>query len=155
VCVCLHAPHAGPPGGGRICTPSTMASGNLESKDIWGDGDGDAAGDGELAGLTAEEVRQRAAMTANNNRIARSDITSLDHLIREQTERIKDNNDKIKLNKQLPYLVANVVEVRGGQGGGRPPARPAGGAPLPRAPPLTPRRSVRPPPTAAAGPGAG
>lgn len=27
--------------------------------------------------------------------------------------RIKDNQDKIKLNKQLPYLVGNVVEVKG------------------------------------------
>jgi ATP-dependent 26S proteasome regulatory subunit len=26
-------------------------------------------------------------------------------------ERIKDNKEKIKLNKQLPYLVGNVVEV--------------------------------------------
>jgi 26S proteasome regulatory subunit T5 len=27
-------------------------------------------------------------------------------------DRIKENNEKIKLNKQLPYLVGNVVEVR-------------------------------------------
>ena len=26
-------------------------------------------------------------------------------------EKIKDNKEKIKLNKQLPYLVSNVVEV--------------------------------------------
>lgn len=27
------------------------------------------------------------------------------------TERVRDNQEKIKLNKQLPYLVSNVVEV--------------------------------------------
>jgi ATP-dependent 26S proteasome regulatory subunit len=27
-------------------------------------------------------------------------------------ERIKDNKEKIKMNKQLPYLVGNVVEVK-------------------------------------------
>lgn len=27
-------------------------------------------------------------------------------------ERIKDNKEKIKMNKQLPYLVGNVVEVQ-------------------------------------------
>jgi len=27
-------------------------------------------------------------------------------------EKIKDNKEKIKMNKQLPYLVSNVVEVR-------------------------------------------
>jgi len=26
-------------------------------------------------------------------------------------EKIKDNREKIKVNKQLPYLVGNVVEV--------------------------------------------
>jgi len=26
--------------------------------------------------------------------------------------RIKENEEKIKVNKQLPYLVANIVEVR-------------------------------------------
>jgi 26S proteasome regulatory subunit T5 len=26
-------------------------------------------------------------------------------------EKIKDNKEKIKVNKQLPYLVGNVVEV--------------------------------------------
>ena len=26
-------------------------------------------------------------------------------------DKIKDNNDKIKMNKQLPYLVANVIEI--------------------------------------------
>lgn len=29
-----------------------------------------------------------------------------------QREKIKENKDKIKLNKQLPWLVGNVVEVR-------------------------------------------
>lgn len=29
-------------------------------------------------------------------------------------EQIKDNTEKIKNNKQLPYLVGNVVEVRSG-----------------------------------------
>jgi 26S proteasome regulatory subunit T5 len=27
-------------------------------------------------------------------------------------EKIKENQEKIKLNKQLPYLVGNIVEVR-------------------------------------------
>jgi 26S proteasome regulatory subunit T5 len=27
-------------------------------------------------------------------------------------EKIKDNKEKIKMNRQLPYLVGNIVEVR-------------------------------------------
>ena len=40
--------------------------------------------------------------------------SELMHLTHEQTsmqEQIKDNQEKIKMNKQLPYLVANVVEL--------------------------------------------
>ena len=41
----------------------------------------------------------------------KSDITSIDSDSESQRKRIKENLDKIKLNKQLPYLVGNVVEV--------------------------------------------
>ena len=44
-------------------------------------------------------------------RIMNSDINRIRHEVRVQEERIKDNKDKIKLNRQLPYLVANVVEL--------------------------------------------
>lgn len=90
-----------------LSTPPSSSS-NLESKDIWGDND---TIETELVGLNPTEIRQRATMLTNNARILRSDINSLDQQIREQTERVKDNTEKIKLNKQLPYLVANVVEV--------------------------------------------
>jgi ATP-dependent 26S proteasome regulatory subunit len=42
----------------------------------------------------------------------RSELGRLKHEEKEQKEKIKDNTDKIKQNKQLPYLVSNVVEVR-------------------------------------------
>ena len=35
----------------------------------------------------------------------------LNHEFTQKTEDIKNNQDKIKLNKQLPYLVGNIVEV--------------------------------------------
>lgn len=41
----------------------------------------------------------------------KSEILRLQHEQASMTERIKDNKEKIKLNKQLPYLVANVVEA--------------------------------------------
>ena len=44
-------------------------------------------------------------------RIMRSNASTLQHELRVQDERIKDNKDKVKLNRQLPYLVANVVEL--------------------------------------------
>ncbi|KAJ3320900.1 26S proteasome regulatory subunit 6A, partial [Gonapodya sp. JEL0774] len=38
-------------------------------------------------------------------------MNRLSHETASQKERIKDNKEKIKLNKQLPYLVSNVVEI--------------------------------------------
>lgn len=41
----------------------------------------------------------------------KSEIVRLKHEQSAMKERIKDNHEKIKMNKQLPYLVGNVVEV--------------------------------------------
>ena len=41
----------------------------------------------------------------------RSEIQRIKHESESQKERIKENQDKIKSNKQLPYLVGNIVEV--------------------------------------------
>lgn len=51
-------------------------------------------------------------MQANNARAIKSEIQSLEQKLAECNVSLKDNLEKIKLNKQLPYLVANVVEVR-------------------------------------------
>lgn len=42
----------------------------------------------------------------------KSENRRLQHEQAAMKARIKDNQDKIKLNKQLPYLVGNVVEVK-------------------------------------------
>ncbi|KAJ3002823.1 26S proteasome regulatory subunit 6A [Thoreauomyces humboldtii] len=41
----------------------------------------------------------------------KSEHLRIGHEQSAMTDRIKDNQEKIKLNKQLPYLVANVVEI--------------------------------------------
>jgi ATP-dependent 26S proteasome regulatory subunit len=42
-------------------------------------------------------------MKSENKRLAYEQLS--------MKEKIKENKDKIKMNKQLPYLVGNVVEV--------------------------------------------
>lgn len=42
----------------------------------------------------------------------RSETLRLQHEQNVMKEKIRDNGEKIKQNKVLPYLVANVVEVR-------------------------------------------
>jgi len=42
----------------------------------------------------------------------KNDIVRISHESQNMRERIKDNKEKIKVNKTLPYLVSNVIEVR-------------------------------------------
>jgi len=86
-----------------------MASADLESKEIWGEGADQI--DQEILEMSAEEIRQRIRLLDNNIRIMRSDMQRINHETNSQKEKIKENNEKIKLNKQLPYLVGNVVEM--------------------------------------------
>ncbi|KAF4322398.1 hypothetical protein BBO99_00002955 [Phytophthora kernoviae] len=80
----------------------------LESSEIWG---ADEGLDPEILLMSNEELRQRIRLLDNDIRIMRSDIQRINHESNSQRERIKENNEKVKLNKQLPYLVANVVEI--------------------------------------------
>ena len=41
----------------------------------------------------------------------KNDIVRISHESQTMRERIKDNKEKIKVNKTLPYLVSNVIEV--------------------------------------------
>ena len=61
--------------------------------------------------MTVGELRQRIHLINNDIRVMKSDVQRITHESRGQRDRIRDNQEKVKLNKQLPYLVANVVEV--------------------------------------------
>jgi len=41
----------------------------------------------------------------------KSEVMRISHELQTQKEKIKENTEKIKVNKTLPYLVSNVVEV--------------------------------------------
>lgn len=41
----------------------------------------------------------------------KSEVMRISHELQAQKEKIKENNEKIKVNKTLPYLVSNVIEV--------------------------------------------
>ena len=65
----------------------------------------------ETTTMSLTELRQRIHLIDNDIRVMRSDIQRIQHESRAQRERIRENVEKVKLNKQLPYLVGNVVEV--------------------------------------------
>jgi 26S proteasome regulatory subunit T5 len=83
-----------------------MAS-QLEAE-VWGEAE---ALEASMAVMSNDELKQQTRALDNEIRIMRSDMNRIRHESTQQTAHIKDNKDKIKLNKQLPYLVANVVEI--------------------------------------------
>lgn len=61
--------------------------------------------------MSNDDIQTRIRLLDNDIRIMKSDIQRINHETLNQKEKIKENQEKIKLNKQLPYLVGNVVEV--------------------------------------------
>lgn len=53
----------------------------------------------------------RSRLLENEIRVLRDESNRLTHEKAGLAERVKENHEKIKLNNQLPYLVANIVEV--------------------------------------------
>jgi len=91
---------------------SSAAAGAEESKsDDPSEEEDDMMIDDETAAMSIAELRQRIQLIDNEVRIFRSDIQRIQHESRAQRERIRENIEKVKLNKQLPYLVGNVVEI--------------------------------------------
>ena len=99
-----------------------MSENDLEGEDIWGDApaggeskqeetEAEPLEDDETRHMTIGELRQRIHLLNNDIRIMKSDVQRITHETRAQRERIRENQEKVKLNKQLPYLVANVVEI--------------------------------------------
>jgi 26S proteasome regulatory subunit T5 len=67
--------------------------------------------DQEILRSSTDEISNRIRLLENDIKIMKSEALRINHEHLAQKDRIKDNVEKIKLNKQLPYLVANVVEI--------------------------------------------
>nr|UCK81608.1 26S proteasome regulatory subunit 6A [Arenicola marina] len=83
-----------------------MAS--LEEK-IIEDGE-DSLGE-EVLRMSTDEITGRGRLLDNEVKIMRSEIMRITHELQTQKEKIKENTEKIKVNKTLPYLVSNVIEL--------------------------------------------
>ncbi|CDI81944.1 26S protease regulatory subunit 6a, putative [Eimeria acervulina] len=83
----------------------------MDSAEVWGEEDGVTA---EVANLTAAELRMRTSLVDSELKYFKSEANKLKFELNNMQERIKEAIEKIRLNKQLPYLVGSVVEVRGG-----------------------------------------
>lgn len=67
--------------------------------------------DQEILTATADELMTRVRLLEAEVKVLRSEGQRLTHEKNHMNEKIKENTEKIKLNKQLPYLVGNIVEI--------------------------------------------
>jgi 26S proteasome regulatory subunit T5 len=64
-----------------------------------------------VAHLTTEDIVQRIKIMEGNMRAFKVESTRLQHELVKVNTSLKDNQSKIKQNKQLPWLVSNIVEI--------------------------------------------
>ncbi|KAJ0104100.1 26s protease regulatory subunit 6a [Diaporthe amygdali] len=97
-----------------------------DGKDGKGDGNDKPSGDGdaemkdaeeenvvddEILSLNTQDILNRRRLLENDARIMKSEFQRLQHEKATMNEKIKENREKIQNNRQLPYLVGNVVEL--------------------------------------------
>ncbi|KAF2133420.1 26S proteasome subunit P45 [Dothidotthia symphoricarpi CBS 119687] len=67
--------------------------------------------DEEILNSSTRDIVARRRLLENDMRIMKSEFQRLTHEKASMNEKIKDNLEKIENNRQLPYLVGNVVEI--------------------------------------------
>ena len=67
--------------------------------------------DDEILNSSTRDIVARRRLLENDTRIMKSEFQRLTHEKLTMHEKIKDNQEKIENNRQLPYLVGNVVEI--------------------------------------------
>ncbi|XP_064390353.1 26S proteasome regulatory subunit 6A-B-like [Halichondria panicea] len=82
---------------------------SLEDKAIWEDAEETI--DEEVLRMPTEEIVGRTRLLENDIKIMKSDVSRISHEQQGMKEKIKENTEKIKVSKVLPYLVSNVVEL--------------------------------------------
>nr|WCZ58480.1 26S proteasome AAA-ATPase subunit RPT5 [Andalucia godoyi] len=65
----------------------------------------------EMQSMSTEAIENRTRLLDSEIRILRSESSRLSHELQKMEESVRENADKIKLNRQLPHLVGNIIEV--------------------------------------------
>ncbi|XP_066377344.1 26S proteasome regulatory subunit 6A homolog [Miscanthus floridulus] len=71
----------------------------------------DDAEDDQLASMSTEDIIRASRLLDNETRVLKDELQRTNLELESFKEKIKENQEKIKLNKQLPYLVGNIVEI--------------------------------------------
>merc|ERR1711998_246058 len=61
--------------------------------------------------MTDDEIANKTKLIANETKTLGRELGRLKHELETKKDAVKSNMDKVKLNKTLPYLVGNIVEI--------------------------------------------
>ncbi|KAG8368939.1 hypothetical protein BUALT_Bualt15G0098500 [Buddleja alternifolia] len=67
--------------------------------------------DDQISSMTTDDITRASRLLDNEIRIKKEELQRTNLELDSFREKIKENQEKIKLNKQLPYLVGNIVEI--------------------------------------------
>ncbi|OAY67623.1 26S protease regulatory subunit 6A, partial [Ananas comosus] len=67
--------------------------------------------DDQLASMSTDDILKASRLLDNEIRVLKDELQRNTLELESFKEKIKENQEKIKLNKQLPYLVGNIVEI--------------------------------------------
>jgi len=65
----------------------------------------------EVLSMSADDISARTRLLDSEVKIMRSEVMRINHEHQAMKDKIKDNTEKIKMHKTLPYLVSNVIEL--------------------------------------------
>jgi 26S proteasome regulatory subunit T5 len=83
----------------------------MDLEGVFDDDDGTNLVLDDLKQASTEDILTRVRLLENELRVLRDDANRLQLDLGSEKERVRDGLEKVKLNKQLPYLVASIVEV--------------------------------------------
>jgi 26S proteasome regulatory subunit T5 len=93
-------------------TTAASSSDAAAANSIWGDDDQQASEiDQQLSEWDEQQIQTRVRMMENNIRVLKSEYNRLGHEKTSREAAVKEGLEKVKMNKQLPYLISNIVEV--------------------------------------------
>ncbi|KAJ5075952.1 26s proteasome regulatory subunit 6a [Anaeramoeba ignava] len=67
--------------------------------------------DSEIESMSTDEIETRIRLLENDIRVLQSEQQRLAHEKKSNQARLQENQKKVKMHKQLPYLVSSVVKV--------------------------------------------
>merc|ERR1712013_162403 len=95
----------------KVESESTISSSmtTLEDTEIWKDAEDGL--DAEVLRMANDEISSRTRLLDNEIKIMKSEVLRITHEQQAMKDKTKENTEKIKVNKALPYLVSNVIEI--------------------------------------------